>query len=414
MLKQLILENWRSFGKAELSLNPLTVLIGKNASGKSNAIEALEFLKKTARGENFEAALSGDNILLSIRSVAKGSYRKSTPYFTLKVLIQGENERINYLYVITVQTKPHIQLFYEYLVRQEYKPNKQYPVQTTLLETHLDLSNSHQIAAEIYSNENNNIQVLWEKDYSILSQIKGVYYPSKLVEGVKVVNQTLEEIFILNPIPERMRNYSRLAQSLTSDGSNIAGVLAALPEKQKAQVESTISVYARQLAEVDIQRLWTEKVGRLGTEAMLYCEELWQPFQPIEIDARSLSDGTLRLLAILTALLTQPPGSQIIIENVDHGLYPSRFSLILRMIREISAKRKIDILVTTHNPTLINTLGSEIVLLIVVVHRDSVTGESQLTIVKNPKNIPQLMTSDSLVKVATNGSVEKITARSKS
>ena len=99
---------------------------------------------------------------------------------------------------------------------------------------------------------------------------------------------------------------------------------------------------------------------------------------------------------------------------MDHGLYPSRFSLILRMIREISSKRKIDILVTTHNPTLINTLGSEIVLLIVVVHRDSVTGESQLTIVKNPKNIPQLMTSDSLVKVATNGSVEKITARSKS
>jgi predicted ATPase len=34
MLKKLILENWKSFRYAELPLDPLTVLIGTNASGK--------------------------------------------------------------------------------------------------------------------------------------------------------------------------------------------------------------------------------------------------------------------------------------------------------------------------------------------------------------------------------------------
>ncbi|NES21035.1 MAG: ATP-binding protein [Symploca sp. SIO3E6] len=393
MLKQLILENWRSFGQAELPLQPLTVLIGKNASGKSNAIEALKFLKRIVKGEEIKTALSGNGMRPLLSSLVEGRVPSSKPYFTLKVLVQGENESINYLYVITVQTQPQIQLFYEYLVRREYKPNQQHPLQTSLLETHLILANSPQIAAEIYSKEHSYLQVLWSRTHAILSRMKGVYTPMHLVEGIQAVSQTLEDILILNPIPERMRNYSRLAQNLASDASNIAGVLAALPEKQKIQVESTISVYARQLAEVDIQRLWTEKVGRFGTEAMLYCEEFWQPAQSIEIDARSLSDGTLRWLAILTALLTGTPGSQIIIENVDYGLYPAHFNLILTIIQEISARRNIDLLITTHNPTLIDILGSEIVLFLIVAHRDSATGESQLTRLENRKNLPQLMTS---------------------
>jgi AAA15 family ATPase/GTPase len=46
MLKQLILENWKSFRYAELPIDQLTVLIGTNASGKSNVVEALEFLQR--------------------------------------------------------------------------------------------------------------------------------------------------------------------------------------------------------------------------------------------------------------------------------------------------------------------------------------------------------------------------------
>ena len=60
MLKQLILENWKSFRYAELPIDPLTVLIGTNASGKSNVVEALEFLQRIVRGEDVEI-LTGDD-----------------------------------------------------------------------------------------------------------------------------------------------------------------------------------------------------------------------------------------------------------------------------------------------------------------------------------------------------------------
>ena len=50
MLSSIIVENFKSYRRAELELAPLTVLIGANASGKSNAIEALRLLSWVAQG----------------------------------------------------------------------------------------------------------------------------------------------------------------------------------------------------------------------------------------------------------------------------------------------------------------------------------------------------------------------------
>jgi predicted ATPase len=208
-----------------------------------------------------------------------------------------------------------------------------------------------------------------------------------------------------------MREYSRLSDTLESDASNIAGVLAALPDDQKTEIESTLSAYLKELPEGDIQKVWAEKVGRLGTDAMLYCEEEWKPGQITEIDARSMSDGTLRFLAILTALLTRPEGSQIVIEEIDNGLHPSRAQLLVRILREIGSKRKIDILLTTHNPALLDALGPEIVPFVVVSHRDSETGESKLTLLEDIDNFSKLFASYSLGDMTTKGAIERSLSR---
>lgn len=44
MLKSFSIKNFKSYRRATLPLAPLTVLIGANASGKSNAIEAMRLL----------------------------------------------------------------------------------------------------------------------------------------------------------------------------------------------------------------------------------------------------------------------------------------------------------------------------------------------------------------------------------
>jgi predicted ATPase len=162
------------------------------------------------------------------------------------------------------------------------------------------------------------------------------------------------------------------------------------------------------LPERDISKVWAETVDRFKSDAMLYCEEMWIPNQsPTVIDARGMSDGTLRFLAIITALLTRPEGSQMVIEEVDNGLHPSRSDLLVKMLKELGEQRQVDILVTTHNPALLDALGPEIMPFVVVAHRDSETGESKLTLLDEIENLPKLLASGSLGKLTARGAIEK-------
>ncbi len=405
MLKQLILENWKSFRYAELPLDPLTVLIGTNASGKSNVVEALEFLQRIVRGENIEAALAGNKTLSSIRGGVEWAALKPETKFTLNVLVNDKYAKPDYLYSITVETKPHTQLLDESLVliKGSFSNNEE-PPQEKLFHTNCPSSHTPSITAHLYDTKIITKRE-FRRDQCILSQLIG--FSLKMIEAIKVVSQSLENIFILDSVPSKIRHYSPLSDRLESDASNIAGVLSALPDEQKAEVESTLSIYIKDLPEGDIQKVWTEKVGRFGTDAMLYCQEQWKPGQFTEIDARSMSDGTLRFIAILTALLTRPEGSQLVIEEIDNGLHPSRAELLVRILREIGAKRKIDILLTTHNPALLDALGPEIVPFVVVAHRGSETGESKLTLLEDIENLPLLLASGTLGRLATKGAIEK-------
>src|SRR6266566_3015621 len=54
MLTKFTLANFKSYREATLDLGPLTLLIGANASGKSNALEALQMFSWLARGRRLE------------------------------------------------------------------------------------------------------------------------------------------------------------------------------------------------------------------------------------------------------------------------------------------------------------------------------------------------------------------------
>ncbi|HYW18915.1 MAG TPA: AAA family ATPase [Nodularia sp. (in: cyanobacteria)] len=406
MLKQLILENWKSFRYAELPLDPLTVLIGTNASGKSNVVEALEFLQRIAQGGNIEAALAGDKTLASIRGGVEWAARKPGSQFTLKVLMKGEDEITDYLYVIQIETLPKVRVIEEYIEFGILEKNKIFTVKNNSFPTESSLKSVNSSAGinELRQfHEISNQHLPYENLVEIL---KNQYLPLKTAIQLFVISR-LEKILILNPIPSKMRDYSPLSDTLESDASNIAGVLAALSDQQKEEVELTLSKYIKDLPEGDIKKVWAEKVGRFATDAMIYCQEEWKPGEITEIDARSMSDGTLRFIAILTALLTRPEGSQLIIEEIDNGLHPSRVNLIVKILREIGSKRNIDILITTHNPALLDALSPEIVPFVIVAHRDSETGESKLTLLEDIDNFSKLFASYSLGEMTTKGAIER-------
>jgi predicted ATPase len=162
----------------------------------------------------------------------------------------------------------------------------------------------------------------------------------------------------------------------------------------------------KSLPERDIQRIWTEPVGKFQTDAMLYCEEGWSSTVSHTVDARGMSDGTLRYLAIVTAMLTRQTGSLLVIEEVDNGLHPSRAHVLVEMLRTLGKQRGIDVIVTTHNPALLDAAGAKMVPFITVAHRDETTGASLLTQLEDVQQLPKLMASGSLGRLSSEGRLE--------
>ena len=426
MLKQINLKNWKSFKDATLYIDPITILIGTNSSGKSNVIDALDFLSRIPEAKSLESALIGDSHTPGIRGGLEWVVKKPETQFTLEAVISGgyeqEDEQVEFdcLYSITAEIEPKIQLINEFI--KLIKSNENDGINNSSENTvsridsfpHPSLSG---IKMTLGKYESSALNKLFPSTQFILMNQK--YLPFYNFYSLITTSwshtttiEVLKKIFIINPIPQRMRDYSPLSKTLEQDGSNLAGVLAALPEPEKEKIEQTLLNYLSQLPEGDLQRVWAEPVGRLGSDAMLYCEEKWGNNQePLLVDARGMSDGTLRFLAILTALLTRPEGSLIVIEEVDNGLHPSRAGLLLQMLREIGQKRNIDVLVTTHNPALMDELTPDFIPFVMVAYRNQDTGESQLIPLDEIENLPKLMASGSLGTITQQGLLEESLAK---
>lgn len=78
MIKELRLINWKSFGDTTLYIDPLTFVIGTNASGKSNILDALSFLHYVSLGTPIENVLKEH-----IRGGIEWAIRKGKQEFSL-------------------------------------------------------------------------------------------------------------------------------------------------------------------------------------------------------------------------------------------------------------------------------------------------------------------------------------------
>ena len=84
MIWKFTFENFKSFEKAEFSLQQLTTLIGTNASGKSNAIEGIWILSMLATGIDLSTILDGtQNTESFVRGGSQGCKRFRTSAFKL-------------------------------------------------------------------------------------------------------------------------------------------------------------------------------------------------------------------------------------------------------------------------------------------------------------------------------------------
>ena len=101
MIKSLRLVNWKSYNDSILYIDPLTIIIGTNSSGKSNALDALVFLSRIASGLEVYQSIKGDQNISPIRGGVDWVCRQGTNQFKIETEIEYDGQ--DYSYSITVE-----------------------------------------------------------------------------------------------------------------------------------------------------------------------------------------------------------------------------------------------------------------------------------------------------------------------
>lgn len=403
MIKSLKLKNWKSYEESVLYIDSLMIVIGTNSSGKSNAIDALIFLSRIASGAGIFQAIGGDVNLSPLRGGMDWVCRKGMNHFTLEVIMEYEGNDYEYSITVEVETAKAL-VTEEKLVLSGRNQRLFY---TTLRDN--ELLNIPTYFSTGKQGKGQNFEL--NRNASILFQSKTLQLKKKeIVDITTNLTRQLSGIFVLDPIPNHMRDYSPLAEKLSSDGSNIAGVLAALNEEKRKKVQEKLTSYLKKIPEKDIDSVWTERVGKFNTDSMLYCQEAWKGEEKCVVDARGMSDGTLRFLAIMTALLTNETNELIVVEEVDNGLHPSRAKILLNMLKELGNEKNVDVLITTHNPALLDAAGTSMIPFITVAHRDE-KGNSYLKLLEDVQELPKMISTGNIGELVTKGKIESALAR---
>ena len=120
-------------------------------------------------------------------------------------------------------------------------------------------------------------------------------------------------------------------------------------------------------------------------------------------DAALLSDGTLRVLAVAAALFSLPEESFVVIEEIDNGVHPSRAEKLLADVQKIARERNLRVLLTTHNPALLDALPPEAIPNAVACYRDPEDGDSRLVKLEDLESYPELVAQGPLGRLVTRG-----------
>lgn len=408
MITQLQVRNWKSFGEATLYIDPLTILIGTNSSGKSNLLEAFTFLSLTAKGFSFGDLFSNETAKLSLRG-------------TEDVLVNQKSESSNFALVAFMSTERKIDFRYEincYITAKGTLALKYESLQR-IVSTGSGEKYELVFKTNSFGEENVEIESVCEgtteqttfldvtRNRSLLSRLSGSNLGRVVIEDILETIEQLTAVQIIDPLPQNMRGYGVVGNRLAPDGSNFAGVLAQVLDEGKNELQQLLTSYINLLSENDINKVWAEKVGRLERDAMLYIEESWPGGQTTLLDAKSASDGTLHFLAVMTAIVTADPKTLVIIEEVDKGLHPSRADLLVRFLKEMALKKKIDILCTTHNPALLDAFGNEMIQNMSIIYREDLTGLSSVKLVEDLKYLGKLLAKGRVGRLSTMGLLEK-------
>lgn len=413
MLKSIQMKNFKSYREAVLPLAPLTVLIGANASGKSNAIEAMRFLAWLAQGQklsNFRYSSQGGNQL--VRGSMKDFGYCQEKSFDLGCSIAGEDYTT---LSITVSRRDD-----EFHISDESISGERNTQLYRLDQPTSGFSTDAGVLYDNFTKGKNKPRITCSDQMAIFTQLTSpASFDSKykktqitIPKMARKFESLLSAMLFLDPVPVKMREYSFPAEKkILGDGSNLSGALFNLWGNEESRNESPFKENRKEILQF-IQSLPEQDISTLGFfneprgGVMVYLTETFGGDEK-NYDVSLLSDGTLRVLAIATAMLSAEEGSLVVIEEIDNGVHPSRARHLLERIQTIAERRNLRVLLSTHNPAMLDALPDNAIPDVVFCYRDVQNGSSKLVRLQEVPDYPELISQGSLGTLVTSGTLER-------
>ncbi len=323
------LENYKSIKFCDVNLEPITVLVGQNGSGKSNFLDAIFFISDALQTSLSDAIKTRRGLSEIInKDFVQSSH---LPYF--QITLGFTNNRTNAgeyrLKIIWDKSKDSVEKIETFIIdgidcTNEIKLNTSYSLDDLIL----------------------------NQFYEVPAKFAGFCFGFK-------------ESILYNPLPEKMKSSenNQFEEKFESDGSNISSVIYKL-QKDTPELINTISKYFT-LINPFFVNFYAEKIK----DAYLFLNFRSTNSSSKEMTLFNVSSGTARALALLLAIFIPRHGNPnhyedlnwkplLGFEEPELGLHPAATRVILAAMRQQTDQAQF--VITTHSPDLLQDIQLEV------------------------------------------------------
>lgn len=387
MLTRIEIDGFKTFENFALDLGPLTAIVGPNASGKSNLFDALRFLSLLAQ---FDIRTAMQDLRGRPEELFRQTHERSFACisFAVEVLLgrtgidafgrSYETPAQRLRYELQIELKRDADgLPRGMYVRREYCGPIRAADDRAVFPKGFKVSRNATVSPFIKVSEDRDALLvrqdgrqkhgrpvslsLNEASRSALSTVTTAEFPH-----LYALRETLASLRFLeiNPKAARDANDRLEDRTLKPDASNLAAVLAHLKEETSddARPDGVLADIAADLASlipsVCSLNVQNDPHQRQYSFSLGFTSDL-------QFSSRVISDGTLRLLALLTVLNDPRRKGTLCFEEPENGVHEGRVPMLVEFLRGAaqfdpeSATPPFQILINTHSPKVMEALKDQ-------------------------------------------------------
>lgn len=352
-LTRVAVQHYKSLGDVTVDLHPqVTVLVGPNATGKSNWVDALRFLRDACRDNLDDAIVSRGGIARLRQSTAA----RSSP---IRWEIKGKKT-----FVEPVTSKE-----FQYLLELTALSGGRYRVEREESVYWNDIfygqDDIHDLTDASFSRNKKGIVVAVndkQPDHHLQQDQLWLVTRADDVDPFSPDDETVVFSHIrdwtfstLYPNVLRQLMPPDTRKELREDASNWASVVRAATRTASGRHMLERVVEMMKVVLPDFQGVRVTTAGSYLVPYFQFAEEGQKNVR--QFDPVQLSDGTLRIFGLLLSLYQSPPPSLMVIEEPEQTVHPGVLGMLADAFKEVSEVTQV--VVTTHSPHLVEHFAPE-------------------------------------------------------